>query len=208
MTDCLLSTAYLPPIAWFQHLLLADAPKIESKENYIKQSYRNRCKILTANGLMDLSIPVLHKGSKQSIDEILIQDEIAWRKQHWNAICSAYGKSAFFLYYRDAFEHFYAVPEKEQTLFEFNAALIRHLLKLLKIQKEIQFTETYTPESDTSNDKRNAFLAKGEPREAELVFSKKYYQVFSEKFPTQCNLSIIDLLFNQGPRSIDFLQEG
>ncbi len=200
----LMSIAYLPNIAWFQHALQAKEVYIETKENYIKQSYRNRCKILSANGPLDLSIPVLHLHSKQLISEIKTQDQEAWQKKHWQAICAAYGKSAFFLYYRDKLENIF-LKQTFASLFDFNLALINTLCGMLKIELQFQFTESFEPLSNEHVDYRNFFHAKGIAASKELVFEKKYDQVFAEKFPFQANLSIIDLLFNAGPLSKEFL---
>jgi len=199
-----LNIAYLPPIAWFQHALTAESILIESHENYLKQTYRNRCKILSANGILDLSIPIIHQSGKQLISEILTQENEPWRKQHWQAICTAYGKSAFFLYYRDALEKFYLKSEPVK-LFHYNLALLKLLLKMLKIDKQIIFTSRFEPNANHSNDLRYYFNAKGNPKPAELVREQAYFQVFAEKFPFQANLSILDLLFNVGPISKDYL---
>lgn len=201
----LLSTAYLPSIAWFQHALSGEEFHLESQENYVKQSYRNRAKILTANGVLDLIIPVSHNKEKQLITEICLNENEAWRKQHWQAICSAYGKSAFFLYYRDAFEHLY-FGSNQKTLFDWNNDLIKLLIKLLKLELQPQFTKEFEKEALNKTDLRNAFKAKGNPPVEELLFTKKYYQVFAEKFEFVPNLSVLDLLFNVGPISGDYLK--
>jgi hypothetical protein len=187
----LLSTAYLPSIAWFQHALNGEAFYIESQENYVKQSYRNRSKILTANGVLDLIIQ--------------LNENEAWRKQHWQAICSAYGKSAFFLYYRDALEHLY-FGSNQKNLFDWNYDLLKLLIKLLKLDLQPQFTKEFEKLPMDKLDLRNAFGAKGNPPVEELLFPKKYYQVFAEKFEFVPNLSVLDLLFNVGPISGDYLR--
>lgn len=195
----------MPSIAWFQQVCAADKVILEKAENYQKQSYRTRCKILTANGVMDLSIPVLHGNGKQLISEVFTQETENWRKQHWQAICSAYGKSAFFLFYRDALEKFFLKSEPV-NLFEHNLALIDLLLKQLKLKKEFEFTTSYEPKPTELTDLRNSFHAKGNPLESELLFKETYFQVFAEKFPFQSNLSVLDLLFNVGPIAANYLR--
>lgn len=199
----LLSTAYLPPIAWFQHLLQAEKVYLEQYENYSKQSYRNRCKILTANGSMDLSIPIQHMG-KQPINEVLIQEAEMWRKQHWQAICSAYGKSAFFLYYKDAFEPFFQAGSSI-NLFEHNLKLIQLVLRFLKMNIPIELTESFETMPTDKIDLRNHFQAKTNAPSQELLLNKPYLQVFSEKYNFQPNLSVLDVLFNQGPVAKEFI---
>ncbi|MDZ4666951.1 MAG: WbqC family protein [bacterium] len=200
----LLTTAYLPSIAWFQQAVLAEPMYLETQENYLKQSYRNRCKILTANGVLDLIVPVVHADKKQLITQIAIQDTAHWRKQHWQAICSAYGKSAFFLYYRDPIEQLY-FGSNQTHLFDFNLAFIKLIAKFLKLNLSPIFTQNYEKQTGEKLDLRTAFHAKGGPNADELLFEKKYFQVFAEKFEFVPNLSILDLLFNVGPLSKDFL---
>ena len=102
MSETILSTAYLPPIEYFAMILQSGAWKIENHEHYIKQSYRNRCNIITANGLLNLSIPVNKTdGNHTFIHDIRISYLSNWQSNHWRAIESAYNKSPFFLYYRD-----------------------------------------------------------------------------------------------------------
>ncbi|MCG9879887.1 MAG: WbqC family protein [Bacteroidia bacterium] len=198
------STAYLPPIAWFQHIANCEIAYVETQENYIKQSYRNRCQILSANGILNLSVPVLHVSGKQKITEVQTQELEGWRKIHWQAICSAYGKSAFFMYYRDIFEPIF-LPQSSVSLLELNQELIRLILKALSLKVEIHVTDKYESDLQEKMDYRNYFNAKNTNRETELIFAKKYFQVFAEKFPFEPNLSILDLLFNVGPRSQDYL---
>ncbi len=204
MSAGLLSIAYFPPIAWFQHAMKHDTLIIEYHENYLKQTYRNRCKILTANGILDLSIPVIHQSGKQLVSEILTQENEPWRRQHWQAICAAYGKSAFFLYYRDKLEKFFLKSEPVK-LFEHNLALLKLLFKMLKIEKEITFNTRFELITNDVQDFRFKFNAKNIPGNLELLEKKTYFQVFADKYPFQANLSILDLLFNEGPISKDYL---
>ncbi len=199
-----LSTAYLPSISWFQQAIIGGEFYIEAKENYVKQSYRNRSKILSANGILDLTLPTIHTNGKQLITDVKINENEPWRKQHWQAICSAYGKSAFFLYYRDSLEHLY-LSDNQKYLFEWNNALIKLMGKHLKVELNLKFTEEFELLPINKIDLRNHFHAKGNPRENELIFTKKYYQVFAEKFSFVPNLSVLDLLFNVGPISADYL---
>lgn len=201
----LMSIAYMPSIAWVQQVCAAEKVILEKAENYQKQSYRTRCKILSANGVLDLSIPVAHANSKQLISEVITQETENWRKQHWQAICSAYGKSAFFLFYRDALEKFFLKSEPE-SLFEHNLALINLLLKQLKLKQEFEYSAGYEPNPTGLVDLRNSFHAKGNPVETELLFKETYFQVFAEKFPFQANLSVLDLLFNVGPMAANYLR--
>ncbi|MFY8021505.1 MAG: WbqC family protein [Bacteroidia bacterium] len=189
---------YLPCIAWFQYALSFETICIEAFENYQKQSYRSRCKILSANGIQVLNIPVKQiSGEKTFISKIQIDEEIDWRKQHWQSLVSAYGKSAYFLHYKDTFEAYY--KKGSTNLFEFNLGLINLVSKLLKLPLNIEFTSEYHKDLGLEWDYRNKFIAKNKNPENELLNHKKYWQVFEEKFGFIANLSILDLLFNLGP---------
>lgn len=204
ITSGLFTIAYLPPIAWFQHALQCEKIFIEAHENYNKQSYRNRCKILSANGILDLSVPIIQGNTKQTIKNVVTQENEPWRKIHWQAICSAYGKSAFFLYYRDDFEAIY-LQNTCTSLFDLNMLFIQLIFKLLKTNCELHFTNKYDEHNKDTIDFRNSFKAKNPVLGLELLVHTNYYQVFAEKFPFQPNLSILDLLFNVGPISKDYL---
>lgn len=205
MKSILLSTAYLPPIAWFQQALAAEEVWIEKEENYLKQSYRNRCKILGAQGLQDLSIPVQHLQSKPKITQLSSDESQAWKRIHWQAIQSAYGKSPFFIHYAYRFEPYYQ-NKQAVNIYDFNLSLIKEVLQALKLTLNLKETAHFEKTPDTKIDLRNYFKSKGNPMEEELIVSKKYYQSFPEKFAFMPNLSILDLLFHQGPATISFLK--
>lgn len=198
-----LSTAYLAPVEYYSLLASAENVLLEQHEFFIKQTYRNRCTIATANGLMDLTIPVEKSEEKKIlIRDVRISNHGNWRVNHWRSITSAYQSSPFFEYYADDFVHFY---EKEwDFLWDYNLALQNKVLELLEIKPAIQFTdnyfESYGPERidlrEIIHPKKSAFFPEFLP----------YYQVFSRKSGFQQNLSIIDLLFNMGNESILILK--
>ena len=200
-------STYLPNLVYVKHLLLADEILLEKHQNYLKQTYANRCHIIGANGLQVLSIPTVKVHfSKQAIGEVKINYDENWQKQHWLAFQSAYGNSSFWFYYKDFFEPFY-LHKKHKCLFDFNTELLKLILKLLKIEKPISYTEKYELVYENVSDLRNCFDSKkrneSEVKEGENM--KKYLQVFAEKFPFQANLSVLDLLMNQGPQSKNYL---
>lgn len=191
------STAYLPPISYFIALKNSENVWLEAHENYVKQSYRNRCKIATANGIETLSIPVeSNKGEKASIRDVRISPHDNWQQTHWRAITSAYRNSPFFDYYEDDFRPFY---EKSWTfLWDYNQELLTLVLNLLDIELTIKLTENFRSDYLDSNDLREIIHPKKEP----VFISKPYYQVFENKFGFQEDLSIVDLLFNMGNEAI------
>lgn len=204
-----LSTAYLAPIEYYSKLISSGVVFIEQHENYVKQSYRNRCTILSANGAMPLSIPVESAGGQKCpIRDIKISDHGNWQHLHWNALISAYNSSPFFEYYRDDFEPFY--NKKHKFLFDFNEKLFYTICELLDVDTQhIQYTESYaTNLSDTDKDFRQILCPKKDWLDVDPHFaSVPYYQVFDQKFGFSPNLSIVDLLFNMGNESILILNK-
>ena len=209
----LLSTAYLPPVDYFRVMRTHGGFVIESHENYQKQSYRNRCCIYSANGVMPLVIPIVRSGGKQLITEVRIDYTKEWQKQHWGAIYSAYKSTPFFDYYQNDIYPFYS-SVKEESLFELNNKLFSIILDILNFSSTINCTSDYKEESP--NDFRNSIHPK---RESPITPNSrlsvnitdtdrnphKYHQLFSHKYGFAANLSIIDLLFNEGPDSILYL---
>ena len=196
----LLSTAYLPPIEYFVQIDQSDEIYIEQFENYHKQTFRNRCHIASANGLLSLSIPVIKTdGNHTLIKNIAISNVEPWQKIHWRAIESAYNKSPFFLYYEDELRPFYV--NRFENLLEFNMKLTEKLLHLIGIEKKINLTTGFIHQPENMTDCR--FREK--PKPESCTNYKPYIQVFSSKFKFFPNLSIIDLLFCEGPDAADYL---
>ena len=193
-----LSTAYLGNIQYYSKLLSDEECFIEANENYIKQSYRNRCDILSANGVISLSIPVIKRhGEKMPIREVEIDYTMPWQKQHWKSIVSAYKSSPFFDYYEELFIPHYT--RKAKYLIDFNQRLMDTVAVCLGVSIEVPYTDKYVMYSPGVRDFRNTISPKSRlRREDSDFFARPYYQVFSEKFPFQPNLSIIDLLFCEG----------
>ncbi len=193
--SALFSTAYLAPVEYFQYLQTAGKVCIEQHEYYQKQTYRSRCRIATANGIMDLSIPV-EKRNHTLIRDIRISEHSDWQTQHWRSIEAAYNSSPFFEYYADDFRPFF--EKKWLFLWDFNMELLHKTLELLDIETEILLTETYKPQTgEETLDLREII----HPKKEASIPLKSYYQVFATKFGFIPNMSIIDLLFNMGNES-------
>lgn len=198
-----LSSAYLAPIQYYAKFLAADHISIEQHDNYIKQTYRNRCTIVSANGAIPLSIPVEHSsGEKVRMKDIRISGHGNWQHMHWNAIVSAYNSTPFFEYYQDDFRPFY--HKQYSFLFDFNEELRNLILQLLNIKlPDIAYTETYRTEFSANElDLREAIHPKKDWAILDTCFRPvPYYQVFEPKYGFIGNMSIIDLLFNMGNES-------
>lgn len=196
------STAYFPSVQYFTEIVKGKNIVIEKHENYVKQSYRNRCKILSTNGIQTLSIPVKKiSGQKIPIADTQIDYTESWQQVHFKSIATAYQKSPFYEFYIDAFEKFFT--KKYKFLFDFNTEILETLLSELEIEKKISFTEKYEVEIPNYNDFRNSINPKNKFDKDFL--GKKYIQVFSNKFNFAENLSILDLLFNEGTNVYKFL---
>ncbi len=193
-SDLIVSSAYLAPVTQFACMVAGKNTIIECFDNYEKQSYRNRCSILTANGVQDLTIPV-EKTSKTLMKDVRISMHDDWQIKHWRAIESAYNSSPFFEYYADDFKPFY--EKKWSFLFDFNQEIQQTALQLLDTDITIKHTINYQTFTENLVDLRQQVHPK---KKLDFNF-KKYYQVFDLKFGFTPNLSIIDLLFNMGPES-------
>ncbi len=200
MDTIYLSTAYLAPVVYYHKLISSQHIIIEKYCNYIKQTYRNRCVIATANGLQTLSIPIEKPATLKCLTkDIRIAGHGNWQHLHWNAIVSAYNSSPFFEYYEDDFRPFY--HKKCTFLFDFNENLREVICSLIDINPEVVYSDEY--QLNPENDFREIIHPKKNIGESDSSYqSVPYYQIFQQKYGFQPNLSIIDLLFNMGPESI------
>lgn len=203
MNKVILSTAYFPPIAYFAYLLNADEILVEVHETYPKQTFRNRCQIYESNGKLDLSLPVnkIH-GNHTKTKEILISDQSNWGINHWRTIESAYNSSAFFLYYQDEIKPLFF--ENNTSLIKHNKLILNTLLDILEIKKEVNQTLDYHKVYMDFTDLRTVLSPKKAVNELDFA---KYFQVFNDKHGFIENLSILDLLFNEGPASKQYLED-
>ena len=194
METILLSSAYLPPINFFTAINSGGDVLIEQYDNYCKQTYRNRCRIAAASGIQALTVPIV-KGTapKQIMKDVRISDHGDWRRQHWNALESAYMNSPFFMYYQDEFRPYY--EKKYEFLIDFNTELTLRIMELAGINKPTKLTESYCKKDENLLDLRQMV----NPGINEPENCRPYWQVFKQKHGFIGNLSAIDLLFNMGP---------
>lgn len=202
MKPAYISSAYLGPVQQYSKMFHFPEVRIETSENYLKQSYRNRCIIAGANGPLRLSVPIVKPDTLKCLTkDIRISDHGNWRHLHWNAIVSAYNSTPFFEYYEDDFAPFY--EKKYEFLFDFNEELRMLVCQLLDIQPQIQYTTSF--EADVENDFR--WISPKQDIADPSFLLKPYYQVFQDKHGFLPNLSIIDLLFNTGNEGILVLRD-
>lgn len=196
----LLPSAYFPPIGWMALAVRYPEIILEKHETFPKQTLRNRCQIQSANGLLNLSIPVIRTfGNHTKTGEITLIENNIWQKQHLRAIFSAYRKSPFFDFYEENFVSFF--NQKYHRLIDVNESSIKLIIKLLKVNIELIYSEEWKLAAGV-DDFRHYF---NKPQRV-AIGQDKYIQVFSDRFPFMGNLSIIDLLFNLGPASLPYLK--
>lgn len=202
-----LSTAYWPNIHYFYYILNSDVVYIDLHEHFEKQSFRNRTRILTANGELNLSIPVKKWEASATVKSIEISYAEDWQKQHWRAIISAYKNSPYFDFLEEEIKAFYET--EYQFLHEFNAQQLNWILKAFRLKKEIVYTDKYIETTPSENiiDLRNTIHPKKEvgPDTLKKLIETPYYQTFSSKFGFTPNLSVLDLIFNEGIKSYHYL---
>lgn len=201
MQTALLSSVYFGPVQWFQKLNRFETCIIEQYDNFVKQTYRNRCVIATANGIQVLSIPVERFDElKCQMKDVRISDHANWRHVHWHAILSAYGESPFFELYQDEIRPFF--ERRWKFLLDFNLDITQKICELLDIQPKMSLSLEYL--KNHPNDFRETIRPKHPLPDPDFA-SKEYYQVYRQKNGFQPNLSILDLLFNEGNESIFYL---
>ena len=205
--NVLLVTSYWPNLHYFFYVLNASIIHIEQFDNYSKQSYRNRTQILSANGVLNLSIPIKKNKSEKVVNAIEISYKEDWQKNHWRAITSAYKNSPYFDFFEEDLKVFYS--NKYNLLIDYNLDQLKFIIKVLKQKKNIQLTKQYESNPESVIDLRTIIHPKQSYLSDKLVANKldqSYYQTFENKISFTPNLSILDLLFNKGLQTIDYLK--
>ncbi len=195
-----LTIAYFPPIQYFALLAKYPSVRLEACENYQKQSWRNRCRILTAGGPQDLNFPVRHRNGTFSLPvrEIEVDYSTPWVLKTERCIDAAYRSSAYFEYYREPL--FALLDAHPRTLWELDLEIIRFLMVKFGLKTEIVPTEEYTADHVDIHPKRPDSILH------ELGLERPYYQVFSDRYGFVPGLSAMDLLFNEGPGALEYLR--
>ena len=196
-----LSSVYAGNLVYYS--LIANSNKIilDVYENFNKQSFRNRCVIASPNGPLKLIIPIV-RSSKNIVKDVKIDNTQNWKKIHWKSLESSYRSSPYFEFYEDEFYSLY-FKNKNDFLFEFNNKINLAVLKCLGIETEIMISSSYVEKDLDIEDFRNIIPSKS--KGLEKFKEIKYNQVFQEKQSFLPNLSILDLLFNEGPLAKQFL---
>lgn len=201
---CIMPLSYLPSIAFYQIMLKHKKVLFDIHENFHKQFYFNRCVIYGANGALKLSVPIKRNHERTALKDVSIFYEQNWRTIHWRSIQAAYRRSPFFEYYEEEFYNLYTGKEIDM-LADWNLKLFELINKLMGIEINVSFTESYQEVYENANDYRTLNIPK--VNSAAALKAIKYQQVFEEKHGFIKNLSIVDLLFCEGQYSKQLLLE-
>lgn len=185
---------YFPSISWINRTVEEKSIVVDIDENFIKQTFRNRCVIAGPNGKMNLSIPLEKYPDHTPYRNIKISYRENWQKSHWRSIESAYRRSAYFEYYEHFFSPFFN-SQSHEFLYEFNFQILKTLFKISELDIQVKFSETYEKQQP---DYRTILAPKGGDKGIITGGEKTYTQVFENKYPFIPGLSVIDLLFNTG----------
>ena len=201
MNNILIHPSYFPSISHFVAITKADIVTFEMEDNFQKQTNRNRMYIYSPNGIQLLNVPIKHKREKhQRIKEVKIENDFDWQKQHFKSLEAAYRTSPFFEYFEDEFLPIFL--KKHTFLIDLNLETMAIVSKCLRLEFDYDETIEYFHEVNDKTDFRN--LVNGKKDSA--VFDP-YTQVFGEKHGWINNLSILDLLFNEGRYALEYLKK-
>ena len=199
--NILIHPTYFPTIATFATIVKADTVVMETQDNYQKQTYRNRCYIYAANGKLQLSIPVIYsQKNRQKYSEVKIANDYKWQDNHWKTLESAYRTSPFFEFYADELKPLFT--EKFETILNFNMKCLEVVCECLQLEISLSKTKIFEKETPKIIDYRGLVNAKKE----KPIKLQPYTQVFYSKHGFINNLSILDLLFNEGTNAITYLE--
>ncbi len=199
----LIETHYLPSIAYFAAIQGMAEIVLEKHENYLKQTYRNRCHVLTAQGKINLIVPLTFKHGKVLITDVRIDYRQNWLNNHLRTIQSAYGKAPYFEHYREDLES--VLLKRSTYLYDLNYELLSMCLKWLNRDVTIRESLAYEKlPSDEVLDLRSAIMLKKTENMQYFYLPVRYQQVFGNTFAA--NMSMIDLIFCEGPGAAQIVQ--
>ncbi|WP_242205880.1 WbqC family protein [Aestuariivivens insulae] len=199
--NIIIHPTYFPSIAHFVAIVKAREVILEMDDNFVKQTYRNRTYIYSANGKLGLNIPVIHsQKNRQKYRDVKIFNKEQWQSIHWKSLLSAYRTSPFFEYYEDELAPLFKQPF--DSILDFNLSCLETVCACLQMENNFTKTEVYQKTVDGILDYRPLVHVK---KETPQNFTP-YTQVFGNKHGFISNLSILDLLFNEGPNAINYLE--
>lgn len=201
--NILSSSLTFAPIRWWAYAITADNIIIDHAEQFRKMSYRNRYHISGSNNPIQLTVPLAHGRDQHTrIGDIMIYNADKWQVQHWRTLVSVYRRSPFWEFYEPSLHHLF--ENSFIHLAEFNLVAFQWLQKQLKFSATITIADTPPELSDNTIDLRAIKLATDR---ADIRQFPRYYQVFEDRIGFQPNLSILDLLFSEGPNTISWIKD-
>jgi hypothetical protein len=204
----LLATACFPPVEYFVLLARHRKATIDLHETYPKQTWRNRYLIVSGNGPVNLSVPIEKKyGNHSKTKDILISSHSNWHQNHWKTIYSSYRNAPFFVYYCDLVEQL-ILDNHEESLCRFNSRVLDSLISEFKLPIEIDYTKEFVKDSTGWLDMRFVLSPKNKvDNHNPPITLSPYYQVFQDRHGFIPNASILDLIFNLGPDTREYLEK-
>ncbi|APY10506.1 hypothetical protein BWZ22_04300 [Seonamhaeicola sp. S2-3] len=199
--NIIIHPTYFPNIAHFVGMVKAKEVIFEVEDNFVKQTYRNRTNIYAANGKLVLNIPVIHsQKNRQKYKDVKIFNAEKWQLNHWKSLLSAYRTSPYFEYYEDELHPLF--QKKADYILDFNLKCFEVICNCLQLELNVSKSRSFEKNVEDKVDLRFLVNAKKEqPQNFE-----KYTQVFCNKHGYIGNLSILDLLFNEGPNTLNYLE--
>ncbi|QCK14262.1 WbqC family protein [Mangrovivirga cuniculi] len=195
-----IDTQYFPSIAWWNAISSHSEVSLEKHEYFEKQTYRNRCHILGPNNIVRLTVPVIGAQKKIKTKDIKIENSQRWQSIHLRSIQASYGKSPFYDHYIDYIEPFFL--KNYNFLWDLNLEILTTCRNLLGLSVQINETSFYS--KNHNKDLRSAIHPKKSLKDSLKFEPKPYFQCFGNKF--ECNLSVLDLIFCEGPNAINFIK--
>lgn len=202
----LISTAYFAPIHYYTRIIAHNKIFIEQFEHFNKQTYRNRCIISGSNGLISLVVPVIKgRGNKTLIKDIQLAYDMNWQRNQWQTIVSAYNSSPYFEFYQDELFPFF--DKKYKYLLDYNLQIHETVCDFLEIENNFELTTDFEKVPENTLNFRDRISPKNKTNIDTAFQPREYTQVFTEKFGFAPNLSILDLIFNEGPNASTILED-
>ncbi len=202
MPSTLIDLQYLPSLEYFCALYPFEKIILEEHEHFVKQSFRNRCYINTSQGVQMLIVPLTEKHGKVSVKEIKIDHQQKWQNNHWRSIESAYHNAPYFEFYSDELKSI--IYKKHELLFSLSHELLSFCLRSLRIEVKLSETVSFEKEVHQVSDLRSLIIPKKPYSDRTFYRVAPYQQVFGNAFVS--NLSFVDLLFCEGPNSIEVIK--
>ncbi len=203
MNNIIIHPTYFPSIYSYSKMIFADKLKFEIMDFYEKQTYRNRMYIQSANGKQMLSVQVkhTHTDGKQVYKDVIISYDFDWQKNHWRSLETAYRTSPYFEFYED--DLFPLFHNKIKFLYDLNLKIFEKLNDILDLENSYELSKEYINNTDYKDFR---FLKNAKKKLSSTDSFPKYTQMFLDRFDFMPNLSILDLLFMEGPNTISYLE--